>query len=182
MSFFSKRHYHIVSVLYVLESADILRISRGRVDVYKNPAALTKHSMSRWAASPMAITATGSTWCDTLRLVWQLWLCVQRWNVVDMTHWYDVMSSWCDPDVLAHRNHTNTLLSIAALRKVYGDLVFHASQTCQPKNQRGRFFSKCIQNRQECYAMIPWIAILKIHDDFMLSSSSSYFIFQNQWE
>ena len=118
MSFFSKRHYHIVSVLYVLEYADILRISRGRVDVYKNPAALTKHSMSRWAASPMAITATGSTWCDTLRLVWQRWLCVQRWNVVDMTHWYDVMSSWCDPDVLAHRNHTDTLLSIAALRKV----------------------------------------------------------------
>ena len=118
MSFF-KRHYHIVSVLYVLEYADILRISRGRVDVYKNPAALTKHSVSRWAASPMAITGAGSTWCDTLRMVWQLWLCATvkcRWYGTLI--WYDMM--WCHPDVivLAHRNHTDTLLSIAALRKV----------------------------------------------------------------
>ena len=97
--------------------------------------------------------------------------------------WYDTLI-WCDVILmswLTEITETHCSLSLPSAKCVWRPCV-----SCKPNlpaEKPARFiFSKCIQNRQECYGMIPWIAILKIHDDFMLSSYSSYFIFQNQWE
>ena len=144
-------------------------------------AALTKHSMSRWAASPMAITGAAP---DAIRCEW----CNNSGCVCngEMSLIWHIDMMWCHPDVILMSWLTEITQTHCSLSLPSAKCAWRPCVSCKPNlpaEKPARFiFSKCIQNRQECYGMIPWIAILKIHDDFMLSSYSSYFIFQNQWE
>ena len=124
-------------------------------------AALTKHSMSRWAASPMAITgaapdAIRCEWCNNsgcvcngeMSLIWHIDMIWCHPDVI-------LMSSWCPGSPKSHRH---IALYRCPPQSVHGDLVFHASQTCQPKNQRGLFSanaSRTDRNAMEWFRESP---------------------------